>query len=72
LNMTMVTLRLEYEPEGAVQNTGSALGLVSARIKGDLKRFKKFIEARGVETGAWRGDIHGTQVNAPRENRASM
>jgi uncharacterized membrane protein len=71
-SMTMVTLRLEYEPEGAVQNTGSALGLVTTRIKGDLKRFKKYIETRGVETGAWRGDIHGTQVHAPRSGNVSM
>ncbi len=71
-SMTMVTLRLEYEPEGAVQSTGSALGLVATRIKGDLKRFKKFIEARGTETGAWRGEIHGSQVNAPRTGHTSM
>ncbi|HEV8585945.1 MAG TPA: cyclase, partial [Methylomirabilota bacterium] len=29
-----------------------------ARIKGDLERFKEFIERRGRETGAWRGEIH--------------
>lgn len=71
-NKTMVTLRLEYEPEGGVEKTGSALGMVSARVKGDLKRFKKFIEERGRETGAWRGEIHGTQVNAPRSSHTSM
>jgi hypothetical protein len=26
-------------------------------VKGDLRRFKSFIEERGAETGAWRGDI---------------
>ena len=37
-----------------------ALGVVKARIKGDLERFKEFIERRGRETGAWRGEIeHG-------------
>ena len=59
---TRITLRLEYEPEGAAESTGSALGLVSARVDGDLKRFKKFIEERGHETGQWRGEIHGQQV----------
>jgi len=59
---TKVTLRLHYEPEGAVQTAGSALGLVKARVSGDLGRFKKFIETRGVATGAWRGEIHGSQV----------
>jgi len=59
---TRLTLRLEYEPEGAAESTGSALGLVSARVDGDLKRFKKFIEERGHETGQWRGEIHGQQI----------
>jgi hypothetical protein len=36
--------------------------MVRARVTGDLERFKKFIESRGVETGAWRGEIHGSQV----------
>ena len=59
---TRVTLRLEYEPEGFFENVGSALGFVDARVQGDLERFKTFIESRGNETGAWRGEIHGSQV----------
>jgi uncharacterized membrane protein len=61
-DQTRVTLRLEYEPEGFFENVGSALGLVDARVDGDLERFKTFIESRGSETGAWRGEIHGSQV----------
>lgn len=59
---TNVTLRLEYEPEGFFETVGSALGLVDNRVEGDLERFKTFIESRGQETGAWRGEIHGSQV----------
>lgn len=59
---TRVTLRLEYEPEGFFENIGSALGFVDSRVQGDLERFKTFIESRGSETGAWRGEIHGSQV----------
>jgi uncharacterized membrane protein len=54
---TRVMLQLEYDPEGALENVADAVGVVSARVKGDLQRFKEFIEARGVETGAWRGEI---------------
>jgi uncharacterized membrane protein len=54
---TRVMLQLEYEPEGLVENVGSALGFVTRRVAGDLERFKEFIEARGTETGAWRGTI---------------
>lgn len=61
-DQTRVTLRLEYEPEGFFQTVGSALGFVDNRVDGDLKRFKEFIESRGGETGAWRGEIHDSQV----------
>ena len=59
---TRVTLRIEYDPKGFVENLGNALGVLSARVDGDLQRFKKFIESRGSETGAWRGQIQGGQV----------
>ena|SRR5438876_6468025 len=59
---TRVKLRLDYEPEGAMENMGDALGVFSRRVEGDLERFKTFIESRGVETGAWRGEIHGGDV----------
>jgi len=32
-------------------------------VSGDLERFKKFIESRGAPTGAWRGEIHGANVD---------
>jgi uncharacterized membrane protein len=54
---TRVTLTMAYEPEGLAEASGSGLGLVSMRIEGDLRRFKEFIEQRGHETGAWRGEI---------------
>ena len=52
-----VMLQLEYAPQGVVENVGDALGVVSLRVQGDLERFKEFIEQRGRETGAWRGQV---------------
>ena len=54
---TRVTLQLDADPEGMVEEVGTALGFLDRRVKGDLERFKKFIESRGVETGAWRGEV---------------
>ena len=54
---TTVMLQMAYDPEGAKESIGSAFGLDSRRVKGDLKAFKEFIETRGAETGAWRGDV---------------
>ncbi len=56
-NRTKVMVQMDYEPEGAVETVGQALGMVERRTKGDLERFKEFIEARGSETGAWRGEV---------------
>ena len=56
---TRVTAEIGYDPEGIVENDGDKLGVVSRRVEGDLKRFKSFIEERGVASGAWRGEIHG-------------
>ena len=54
---TRIMLQLEYEPEDVVETVGDALGVVSRRVENDLKRFKEFIESRGRETGAWRGEV---------------
>lgn len=61
-NHTRVFLSIAYEPEGALEKSGDALGMVERRIEGDLKRFKEFIESRQIETGAWRGEIRGGTV----------
>jgi uncharacterized membrane protein len=54
---TKVMLQFDYEPEGLKESIGSLIGLDSHRVKDDLESFKEFIESRGAETGAWRGDI---------------
>ncbi len=61
---TRLMLQLDYEPEGAVETLGDAVGMVSRRVEGDLKRFKEFVESRGRETGAWRGEIRQERKTA--------
>jgi uncharacterized membrane protein len=56
-NHTRVTARMEFEPHGVTEQAADKLGFVDRRVKGDLTRFKSFIESRGVETGAWRGEV---------------
>ncbi|HSK16574.1 MAG TPA: SRPBCC family protein [Gaiellaceae bacterium] len=59
---TRLTLQMDYEPEGMMETLGSALGSDSRRVKGDLERFKELIESRGVESGAWRGEVERDEV----------
>ena len=54
---TRVTVQLDWQPEGVVENVGAALGFDDRQVSKDLDRFKELIEARGRETGAWRGEI---------------
>ena len=54
---TRVTVQMEHETEGMMESLGSALGADSRRVQGDLERFKGLVEGRGVESGAWRGEV---------------
>lgn len=54
---TLVMLRIDYEPQGAVESVGSGLGFLARDVGGDLDRFKQYIEGRGSASGAWRGTI---------------
>ncbi|MEV6806646.1 SRPBCC family protein [Streptomyces sp. NPDC051132] len=54
---TKVELVMEVEPSGAVEKAADLLGTIDRRVKGDMKRFKEYIEEHGAESGAWRGRI---------------
>jgi uncharacterized membrane protein len=54
---TMVIVEMSYEPEGLKEQLGAKIGLDSRQVKQDLERFKQLIESRGVESGAWRGEV---------------
>ena len=54
---TKVMVQMDWEPEGAKEKIGAALGMDNRRVQGDLQRFKELIESRGTESGAWRGEV---------------
>ncbi|MCD6022809.1 MAG: cyclase [Actinomycetia bacterium] len=54
---TRVTVQMDWEPEGVVENVGTALGFDDRQVSKDLDRFKELIESRGQESGAWRGEV---------------
>jgi len=56
-NRTLIRLSMSYKAEGPLEQAGSAAGLDSKRVRGDLGRFKALIEGRGTESGAWRGEV---------------
>jgi uncharacterized membrane protein len=54
---TRVMVQLDWIPEGIREKLGDALGVSDRRVKGDLERFREMIEARGGESGGWRGEV---------------
>jgi uncharacterized membrane protein len=59
---TKVMVQLDWDSEGLTESLGAAVGADDRRVKGDLERFKELIEARGAESGAWRGEIEHDRV----------
>jgi uncharacterized membrane protein len=57
-NTTRVTVQMDIEPQGPIEKLGDAVGLPERQVRQDLERFKTFIESRGRETGAWRGEVN--------------
>ncbi|MFF8974842.1 SRPBCC family protein [Streptomyces sp. NPDC014995] len=54
---TRVELTMDVEPSGPAEKTADWLGVIDRRVKGDMRRFKEYIEERGGETGSWRGRV---------------
>lgn len=56
-NKSRVMVQIDWTPTDLIEKIGSAVNIDDHRVKGDLERFKQFIESQGHETGAWRGDV---------------
>jgi len=58
---TIVRLVMAYDPKGLLENVGDALGLFTSQVERSVEQFKRFIERRGQESGAWRGEVDDGQ-----------
>jgi uncharacterized membrane protein len=56
-NTTRVTLQMDVEPDGLVEQLGDWAGVLDRQVEEDLDRFSKYIVGRGEPTGAWRGNV---------------
>ncbi|GHA05621.1 cyclase [Streptomyces tauricus] len=53
---TRVQLVMDVEPTGAAEKAADLTGTIDRRVKGDMRRFKEYIEQHGA-SGSWRGRI---------------
>jgi uncharacterized membrane protein len=68
-NRTRVRLVMAYEPLGVVESVGDALGIMSASVQSSVRNFKKYVEERRTEDGAWRGTITDSSVDPTGRGR---
>jgi len=54
---TRVELVMDVESTGVAEKSADMLGMIDRRAKGDMRRFKEYIEQRGGESGSWRGRV---------------
>jgi uncharacterized membrane protein len=59
-----IDVTMTWEPEGMLESLGGKIGADALGVKRDLENFERIVESRGVETGAWRGEvIEGERVD---------
>ncbi|MFF2625629.1 SRPBCC family protein [Kitasatospora griseola] len=44
-----VRLAMDYDPQGTAHHAADTMGVIDRRVRGDLERFKSFVEERGVD-----------------------
>ena len=54
VSLTRVTLKMEYDPEGFLEQAGDALGIPLGQVEEDLNRFRDLMENRESQTGVAR------------------
>jgi uncharacterized membrane protein len=67
--LTRVLLGLDLEPGSLLEKAARSLRDVNRTARGDLRRFKAFIEMQEVETGAWRGRIEDGALVEDHDSR---
>jgi len=70
-DVTRINVEFEYEPEGLVEKTGSAIGADDLQVEQDLARFKALVEQTGGAAEGWRGEVHEGRPEPARSAKTS-
>jgi uncharacterized membrane protein len=69
--LTRIELSLDVEPGGLIEKLARGARHVKRAARGDLHRFKAYVEMQEEATGAWRGTIEDGKVKRRTESRRS-
>jgi uncharacterized membrane protein len=65
--LTRIELDLDVDPDSLLEKAGRGMRFVKRAVRGDMHRFKAFLELNDEETGAWRGVIEDGEVVEPHD-----
>src|SRR3954470_19292954 len=68
--LTRVDVDVDIQPGSLIEKAGRGMRHAKRAIRGDLARFKAYIELEEDETGAWRGAIEDGDVKSKRRSSA--
>src|SRR4051812_18181158 len=60
--LTRIELNIDIDPSGAIEKIARGARFAKRAARGDLKRFKAYMEMHEDETGSWRGEIQDGDV----------
>jgi uncharacterized membrane protein len=61
-HLTRVQVSLDVEPGSLLEKAARGMRHTKRAVRGDLHRFKAYVEMQEDETGAWRGEIHDGEI----------
>ena len=70
-SLTRVQVTVDVEPGSLLEKAARGMRHTKRAVRGDLHRFKAFVEMEEDETGAWRGEIHDGEVARKRSGKSS-
>src|SRR3954462_4306058 len=66
--LTRIELNIDVDPDGPIEKIARGTRMIKRAARGDLKRFKAYVEMHEEETGAWRGEIQDGDVVAESDD----
>jgi uncharacterized membrane protein len=69
--LTRLEVTMDVEPDNLVDKASRGLRFVKRAVRGDLHRFKAYIELKKEAEGGWRGTIEDGKVKRRTERRSS-
>jgi uncharacterized membrane protein len=68
--LTRVEVSMDVKPDSLLEKAGRGMRFTKRAVRGDLHRFKAFVEMEEHTERGWRGTIEGGDVKRKRERRS--